>query len=283
MKKYIYILYLLSLGFVPAGLVGQIVTTGNAIPDPVQCGRYQLTAATGNQKGGIYNSTPIDLTNNFDLKFTVNFGSNDFGGEGMAFVLQAAGTWASDGVGKWGLGVQNNSNAPNTIHVEFDTRYSHIECACNNNDNGVDHASLFKNGSITHSNTPWTSGGKDYMLGIHRLIGGLSNIEDGMDHQVQITYNATSKIFNVIVDGYPTIDNFDFSTTPSGSLAGEIGANSALWGWTASTPQANSISNKQYVGIANDNTIDYSLVNCQNTVMDFNAITFSFNSIVNYT
>ena len=119
MKKYIYILYLLSLGFVPTGLVGQINTLGDATPWGSQCGCYELTPALGNKIGGIYENTDIDITNPFNLKFTVLFGDDNFSGDGVAFSLQAGGSYQL-GNGKWGLGI---GGVANEVHVEFDTRY----------------------------------------------------------------------------------------------------------------------------------------------------------------
>ncbi|MEZ4938345.1 MAG: gliding motility-associated C-terminal domain-containing protein [Crocinitomicaceae bacterium] len=272
MKKYIYILYLLSLGFVPTGLVGQINTLGDATPWGSQCGCYELTPALGNKIGGIYENTDIDITNPFNLKFTVLFGDDNFSGDGVAFSLQAGGSYQL-GNGKWGLGI---GGVANEVHVEFDTRYSHIECGCANNDNGVDHLGLFKDGSITHG------GGNDLyaMTGPanpHPLIGGVSDIEDGQFHNVEIDYDGANTI-TVTVDGVPQV--LTMLQTLSFYLGG---ATNAKWGWTGATPTANSISNSQVVCLANSNTIDYSLVNCQNTVMDFNTTTFSFYPIVNYT
>jgi gliding motility-associated-like protein len=271
MTKYIYILTLILVGLAPLSTFGQLTTTGDAIALP-QCGKYQLTNSNGGQTGGVYNATPIDVTSDFSLKFCVNFGDNDFGGDGMAFSLQdPSGGWDASGLDKWGLGI---GGTPNEIHVEFDTRYSHIECACGNNDNGVDHLGLFQNGGITHG------GPDDLYTGVPMwsLIGGQSNVEDGENRNVEIRYTAATQLFEVFINEEATPSLQETLVNP---LSFYVNGNTALWGWTGSTPTASSISNVQTVGVANSSTIDYSLVNCQNTVMDFTAQTFSFNTIVN--
>ncbi len=265
MTKYIHILaLLLSLVFLPNISIGQIITLGDAIPSASQCGCYQLTDSSGGQIGGFYENTAIDVTSPFNLKFSVNFGDDNFGGDGMTFSLQAGGGYTL-GNGQWGLGI---GGVANEVHVEFDTRYSHIECGCGNNDNGVDHLGLMKNGHIAHD---FTSDNL-YQAG-HPLIGGVSNIEDGLDHKVEIDYDGVNTL-NVTVDGNTQTFTVDLQT--------ELGTSTAKWGWTGSTPTAASISNTQTVCLANCNEIDYSLVNCQNTVMDFTASSFSFFPIVNY-
>ena len=48
---------------------------------------YQLTTTQGNQNGTIWYSELIDLTQPFDLNFTMNFGTFDeTGADGMVFV-----------------------------------------------------------------------------------------------------------------------------------------------------------------------------------------------------
>ena len=54
---------------------------------------YQLTTTQGNQNGAVWYSDLIDLTQPFDLNFTMNFGTLDASGaDGMVFVLQDVGT-----------------------------------------------------------------------------------------------------------------------------------------------------------------------------------------------
>ena len=69
-----------------------------------------------NQTGSMYSLVPVDLTTSFSLLFKVNFGCDDFGGEGMAFVLQP-GVWAT-GSGGNGLGAQALTKP---VAGEFDT------------------------------------------------------------------------------------------------------------------------------------------------------------------
>lgn len=269
MTKYIYVLILILVGFSPLSLFAQLTTTGSGIA-LAQCGCYQLTNNVGNQKGGAYNPVPIAVNAPFNLKFSVNFGANDFGGEGMVLSFQdPAGGWDASGLGKWGLGI---GGTPNEVHIEFDTRYSHLECACSNGDSGIDHIGIFKNGGFVHN------GPDDSIIpaGTQPLIGGLSNVEDGNFHNIEVVYDGL--IISIYVDGETVASH----SQPLNITSNTGGTGMALWGWTAATPNAASISNKQTICLANSPTFDYSIVNCQNISMDFNAQAFSFNPIVNY-
>lgn len=126
---------------------GQFTTTGDATA--VTCNCYDLTADADNQIGSFYNSTAINLNDPFHFKFSVNFGCEPTGGEGLAFVMQnAAWTTGSDG---YGIGYEGI--AGNVLSVEFDTRDNEAPGEIDNWDVPSDHISLQDHGDIDHEAT----------------------------------------------------------------------------------------------------------------------------------
>ena len=79
---------------------------------------YQLTTTQGKQNGTVWYSELIDLSQPFDLNFTMNFGTFDAtGADGMVFVLQDVGTNA---LGQTG-GALGFSGFNPSFGIEFDT------------------------------------------------------------------------------------------------------------------------------------------------------------------
>ena len=64
---------------------------GTATSSGADC--YQLTTTQGNQNGTVWYSEQINLSEPFELNFSMNFGTIDAtGADGMVFVLQNVGT-----------------------------------------------------------------------------------------------------------------------------------------------------------------------------------------------
>src|SRR5258708_1196915 len=57
----------------------------NSVP-----GRVVLTQEVANHTGSMWDPCKIDLSQNFDILFDINFGDKACGADGMAFVLQNA-------------------------------------------------------------------------------------------------------------------------------------------------------------------------------------------------
>ena len=95
-------------------VTGNFILNGNAtqpIPDT-----YDLTQAIGNQSGSAWNSVTLDLNQPFNFDVDLFFGFNDFGADGIAFVLQQVNT----SVGSSGGGIGYAGISP-SFGVEFDT------------------------------------------------------------------------------------------------------------------------------------------------------------------
>lgn len=185
---------------------------------------YQLTAAVNTQNGTVWYANPLDLTQPFDLQFTMNFGTNDANGaDGMVFVLQTAGTNA---IGESGGGIGFNGFDP-SFGVEFDT--------WQNNKYGDpfgDHIAFVSNGFVSH-NAPTALGGP-----VLATANG-SNIEDGQDHVVSIQWSPAESLVTVFFD---CEERLSAEVDLIGSIFG--GETEVTFGFTGSTGGA---SNNQTV------------------------------------
>ena len=141
---------------------------------------YVLTPNTGNQTGSVMSETRIDLRSAFSISFEINVGANDAGADGMAFVLHndpagghALGT-AGGGTGLGALGIQNG------VGIEFDIYYSFWTYP----EPSTDHTNIFDTDRTTTNpeiTTPFS----------------LGNIEDGLWHNVSVSWNGTTLTYTV--------------------------------------------------------------------------------------
>ena len=129
------------------------ILNGNADTTTVP-GAIKLTDDDYMQAGSAWAAEPIDMGQDFDMEFVVYLGERrdeQWGGDGIAFVLQAAGTSALGGLGG-GLGYYGISPS---VAVEIDTFWNDnlndpLATFGNNLDN---HVALLKNGNVTHDGT----------------------------------------------------------------------------------------------------------------------------------
>lgn len=176
---------------------------------------YQLTTTQGNQNGAVWYSDLLDLTQPFDLNFTMNFGTLDASGaDGMVFVLQDVGTGA---LGQSGGALGFNGFNP-SFGIEFDTwqngQYGDLI---------DDHIGFVSDGTVDHA-PPTGLGGP-----VTANIDG-ANIEDGEDHPVRITWDPNTQIIAVYFD-------CDFRLATEIDLVNTIfsGQEFVYWGFTGST------------------------------------------------
>jgi Bacterial lectin/HYR domain/Secretion system C-terminal sorting domain/Ricin-type beta-trefoil lectin domain-like/SprB repeat/Lectin C-type domain len=201
---------------------GGFVNVGTATAYSSGCS--QLTAAVQSQGGAIWYNRTIDLTYDFSIAGTLNFGtiSGTFtGGDGIGFVLQKTGTSALGGLGG-GLGYQGIGTS---LNVGFDTykdSYDPYKYAI----------ALDKNGDQTHSVA-------------NKLVAPiqLPTLTNGANRPYIITWTASTKTFKVTLDGTLRINY-------TGDIVNTIfgGSSVVYWGFTAATGQAN---NNQTVCITN--------------------------------
>ncbi|WP_345273649.1 lectin-like domain-containing protein [Flaviramulus aquimarinus] len=159
-------------------------TIGSAVNQGSNC--FIITPNELNQSGGIWFNNPIDFSEDFTIYYQNNFGTNDVNGaDGMALVFKRNSNPEIGGVGG-GLGFQGIS--PSLI-VEFDTWQNIV-----NADPTWDHISIIRDGNSNHSST------FNSLVGPIQASATSTNIEDGVDHEIKIQWNALAQTFNVFFD-----------------------------------------------------------------------------------
>jgi hypothetical protein len=160
-------------------------------------------------EGSVWSENMISLHQDFDVTFQVFLGYNDYGADGIAFVLQPVGTGITGGIGG-GLGYFGISPS---IAVEYDTYQ--------NDDPALDHISIQLNGDVNLSGT---------LAGPVQASASVVNIEDGMWHSTRIVWNAGTKTMTVFFDDTFRLDYQD------DIVANIFGGNSDVyWGFTGAT------------------------------------------------
>ncbi|HSY77471.1 MAG TPA: PKD domain-containing protein [Bacteroidia bacterium] len=216
MKKLLLISFILFF-IQPFKSSGQFQIVGNASTTTPQCPSavttYLLTPNLGNQGGEIWYTTKVNLTQNFDIQFQMFLGTKAYsaGADGICFAFQQQSTSA----GSIGGGLGYGGITP-SIAVEFDTYQ-----------NGWDppfcHTAIEQNGDVDHT-TPNTLAGPVQLDPVN------PNLPDGNWHNMEITWNPTSKTLNVYYDC-----NLRISYT--GDIVTNIfgGNPNVYWGFTAGT------------------------------------------------
>lgn len=176
---------------------------------------YRLTPALNTQNGAVWYADQIDLTQAFDLEFLMNFGDNDENGaDGICFVLQTVGNTA---LGESGGGLGFLGFAP-AFGVEFDT-WQNTQFG----DPWFDHIGIVSNGDVSH-----ISGNS--IAGPVQASATSTNIEDGEDHIVRITWDPETTLVQVFFD-------CEFRLESQVDLVNQIfnGQTNVFWGFTAAT------------------------------------------------
>ena len=209
MRHYLNILTLILPSLVLAqgyNFVGDSYFLGN------NC--YILTANQEWENGAIWYNQAIDLNEPYHLQFTANFGSNDAGADGMVFVLQQVG---NDVIGQAGGGMGFEGFSP-SLGVEFDT-FQNFEVS----DPPGDHLAVLTNGVVNHLSP-------NNLYGPFNIAEGSDNIEDGIDHIIDIFWDPITTEFQVWVDCVPRVD-------VDVDLLGTIFTDSpeVFWGFTGAT------------------------------------------------
>lgn len=229
------------------------------------CSKYAITPNIATQTGSINGLVPLNLTTAFTLMYKVKFGCDDFGGEGMAFVMKS-GAWAT-GTGGFGLGYQGLTNS---IAVEFDTRDNQGSGQTTNFDIAGDHISLMANGNINHNLPSCLTG-----LPLDPISTFTGDVEDCQEHLVEISWvPGASQTITVKVDGAVSLTHT--SDMINNNLAG---TSIVSWGWTGST---SIFTNQQTVEIALCPDFTYSPTNCPGQLINFTDNSISQNTIVQY-
>ncbi len=210
-----------SVSFDPEVSIPVFLTTGDAfyVGDCIQ-----LTAEKNNQYGCAWFDQTIDFSKPFTSVMKANFGDkqydvlgNDTGADGICLVYQSNGPDICGGAGG-GIGAQG---MPNSLIIEFDT-WQNIT----SHDPVEDHASVNIGGNMNHD---WSLAGPV----------SLGDIEDGVFHQIEFSWEPVSMTYKVRFDDKEILTGvFDFV----GDVFG--GKTEIWWGYTSATGGSN---NKQVI------------------------------------
>ncbi|UCH25402.1 MAG: S8 family serine peptidase [Trueperaceae bacterium] len=187
--------------------------------------KIALTEASNLQLGATWLEEPLDLTRNFSLSFKMYLGDKDFGSSGILFTLLPAPPLSLPNNDLW-WGFPNfcSDTKGACFGVEIDT-YANTQIG----DPDEDHAALVAGGVVSHDGS--------------LPVATLPNIEDGLEHSLQLDWDATGKTLMVTVDGKTVIShNID--------LVADIfdGVSEVTFGFTAQTGGASELHyNSHYV------------------------------------
>jgi hypothetical protein len=182
MRKFYPLLVFLLLPFLNYGqydMNGHTVVSTSCEPN---YSGFRLTTNELYQVGSVFNTTLINLNQNFEINTRLNFGAFDGGADGIAFVLQAEGTGY---IGNWGAGlgyhrfngpapmpVDNPGPVPSFI-VEFDTWENGDIFGANVGDPAADHVGFMSMSNAYHT-SPTTLKAPKFFLLIMKMINGMT-------------------------------------------------------------------------------------------------------------
>jgi len=209
----------------PAGLWAQFQANGNAVSTGGGC--YELTADAGNEGGSMWYTQKFNLTQPFNIQFTINLGCKSYsnGADGIGFVFQPLSINAGSAGGGMGFGGINPS-----LDVEFDTYQ-------NSWDPNYCHVVIEKNGDVDHTVAA------DLLAGPVATSPIGATLPDCKSHAGRITWDPVSKTLKVYFD-------CSMRLSYTGDIINTIfgGNPNVYWGFTAGTGGA---SNFQGVCVEN--------------------------------
>ncbi len=176
---------------------------------------FLLTEAVGGQTGGAMSNERVDMAEDFEVAFDINFGAED-GADGMAFVFHnAPGGAGALGVGAADFGARYLGDG---LAIEFDT-FGNIG---RDADIAADHTNIFDTDVIIVADAFEDSRVTDPTA--------LADLEDGEDHRVVVSWDAVAQVLSYSVDGIPIAT----LTAPLVDLYFG-GSQYVHFGWTAGT------------------------------------------------
>lgn len=235
MKPFLLMLLLL---FAVCTRAQQFTTQGNAS----QAGSYTYTITQDvlSQAGMVTNIYPINLTQNFTVKFQLNFGTKDAAGaDGFAFLLSNVCSpllTVGNGLGVLGIG--------NSIVIEFDDWDNGTAF----NDNATDHTGIYADGNLSPTGSI-PDGGVSPVC----LLSNCGNVEDGQWHDVTVQWDylsAASQRISMYFDGALRVtstrnhiaERFNNNNIVFWSVSGSTGGNSNLQQFRVE-PNSNNVIN----------------------------------------
>jgi hypothetical protein len=252
-KLILFILsFTISVGYGQITINGTTITEAGGRPASCPIGQFKIKHAgsnTGNcieltpntnnfLSGAFWYCTQLNLNESFRFDFSLNFGSNTLGGDGMAFVLQNEGVSDVKGGAGGGLGyaegdgngclssTPNDCPIRNSIAIEYDTWDNTVDGL---NDISCNHTSMQTNGEMVSSNT---------IAGPVCLTSAGVSVVDGNNHNVCITWDPILNELTTSFDGIKILTYY-------GDIRSILGTNT-YWGFTAASggvAQSQSVCN----------------------------------------
>ena len=183
-----------------------------------------LTSDIKNQKSSAWFNYMLDLSEDFEIDFIMNFGNRNAGdgADGIVFSLQ--GDCLS--CGGTGLSIGYGGISP-SIGIEFDTYYnaSMTDYAPSGE---WDHIAMFKNGSNDHAGANVLAA----PVGLAQDAVGNVGITDGADYNATVKWTASSNLLEVFWNGAPTA-TISYTDDIINNIFG--GSSMAYWGFTSGT------------------------------------------------
>jgi hypothetical protein len=192
--------------------------------------RLLNNTADGCEGAGVYETTSqyFPCAGNFSKCYQVVFGCDDAGADGLAFMFSTCSAVADYQV--WGcgggLGYVDACPGNKGITIEFDT---------------------YNNGGVDDFDTGYEGTGTQDQIAIHKNMQAktgpgkitgtaVPNLEDGLEHTVCISYDNTTHVLAVTIDGISRI-SYDMDNAAGGGMDletyfGCVGVNQS---WTSGT------------------------------------------------
>lgn len=185
-KTHTTLLFLLFIGMANH-LTSQVTFGGTTTA--LGSGCYQLTGLVTFSGGYVYEQTPLNLNEPFDLTIPITLGDNNGGADGITFVLKGdISTFPLIGSSGGAIGFSASAFSSNAIGIEVDT-WQNAEFG----DPVEDHIGIFKDGLNNHTSA-------NALAGPIQANSTNPNVEDGEQHNLRIVYDPLIPELSVFFD-----------------------------------------------------------------------------------
>ncbi|HAA15555.1 MAG TPA: hypothetical protein DCE41_29160 [Cytophagales bacterium] len=198
----------------------------------VSSNRFQMTPNENNQAGAAWFNDKVSLNQDFIFDFIINLGDRDGNGaDGIGFVFH------NDPDGRFAYGEAGQGMGASTLNPGVAIEFDSWDNGDGFGDIDEDHVAVLNTSTRNNYGNP--------LVGPIRMDAVIDNFEDGADHDVQISWDASATRLLVILDGVQLIDytrdlvNDFFSGDPY-----------VFFGFTSSTGGARNDQQVELVGIS---------------------------------
>lgn len=231
--------------------IGQFELRGYA--DYMPSGCIMLTPNERYAEGIAYSSTPLDLSDYFEIEFDIYLGDTDeLGADGITFVIHndsrgfdAFGTYGECmGYGRFNPDFLSGNYIAPSVAVEFDTYQNPYQ-----NDPASDHVAYLENGSNYHESY-WNNNDASF------------NLEDDRMHNFRFRWNPDTQEIVVMLDNTIVYQG-------KRNLIQDVfdGETEVIWGFTASTGMKHNLQYFCFRRLAHQGTLEHEKPCLEETAM----------------